>query len=148
MSHSSVCSIYHVVFSTKQRTQLIPPPSQSRLWNYLAGIARNHAIQPIAIGGTENHVHLLLHLPPELAICDAVRTLKANSSKFMRGSSRFFAWQEGYGAFTVSPSHVEGVKQYVANQAHHHARRSFEEELATMVNAADLCVAPEGALEF
>jgi putative transposase len=136
------------VFSTKQRMQLIPRPSQSRLWNYLAGIAQNHAIQPIAIGGTENHVHMLLRLPPELAICDAVRTLKANSSRLMRESSQFFAWQDGYGAFTVSPSQVGRVKQYIANQAQHHARRSFEEEFAWMVNTADSCVAPEGALKF
>lgn len=148
MSHSRVCSIYHVVFSTKQRMQLIPRPSQSRLWNYLAGITRNHAIQPIAIGGTENHVHMLLRLPPELPICDAVRTLKANSSRLMRESSQFFAWQDGYGAFTVSPSQVRRVKQYIANQAQHHARRGFEEEFAAMVNAADSCVAPEGALKF
>jgi REP element-mobilizing transposase RayT len=136
--HSHVCSIYHVVFSTKQRVHLIPVAAQPRLWKYLVGIARNHRIQTLAVGGTENHVHLLLMLPPDTAICDAVRTLKANSSRLMRESSRSFAWQEGYAAFSVSPSQVGGVKRYIANQAAHHHRQSYDEELAAIIRAANI----------
>lgn len=145
MSHSHICSIFHIVFSTKQRTQLIPVANQPRLWNYLAGIALNHRIGVFAVGGTENHVHMLIALPAELALADAVRTLKANSSRMMRQHSRLFSWQEGYGAFSVSPSNVAAVKRYIGNQAAHHSRRSFEEEFAMMLRAAKVSAAPEGA---
>jgi putative transposase len=138
MPHSYVSSVFHVVFSTRQRTQLIPAASQPRLWNYLAGIARNHGIHALAIGGTGNHVHLLMTIPPDTALADAVRTLKANSSRLMRESSALFAWQEGYGAFSVSPSQLEGVKRYIANQAAHHARQSYEEEFHAMLQAANM----------
>jgi putative transposase len=140
MPHSYVSSIFHVVFSTKQRTQLIPAAAQARLWNYLAGIARNHHIQALAVGGTENHVHMLLAIPPDTALADAVRTLKANSSRLMRETSASFAWQEGYGAFSVSPSQLDRVKRYIANQAAHHAKHSYEEEFLAMLQAANLRV--------
>jgi len=138
MPHSYVSSVFHVVFSTKQRTQFIPASAQPRLWNYLAGIARNHGIHALAIGGTENHVHLLITIPPDTALADAVRTLKANSSRLMRESSALFAWQEGYGAFSVSPSQLERVKRYIANQAAHHAKYSYEEEFLAMLQAANM----------
>jgi len=143
MSHSHICAVYHVVFSTKQRTHLIPVAAQPRLWNYLAGIARNHHMRTFAVGGTENHVHILLTLPPDLAIADGVRTLKSNSSRFMRESSRLFAWQEGYGAFSVSPTQVAAVMKYIANQAAHHSRKSFDDEFTAMLRAANTGVAPE-----
>jgi putative transposase len=137
MPHSHICPVYHIVFSTKQRTQLIPAASRPRLWNYLAGIARNHGMQTLAVGGTENHVHILLTLPPELAIADAVRTLKSNSSRFMRERSRLFAWQEGYGAFTVSPTQVAAVKRYIAH------RRSIIRERVSKTNSARCCARQE-----
>ena len=140
MAHSYVSSIFHIVFSTKQRMQLIRPDNQSRLWNYLAGIARNHGMHVLAVGGTENHVHILVVLPPDMALSDAVRALKANSSRWMRETDRLFAWQEGYGAFSVSPSQLDKVKQYIANQRAHHATRSFEDEFLAMLQAANICV--------
>jgi putative transposase len=142
MPHSYVSSIFHVVFSTKQRRQLIPTGIQTRLWNYLAGIARNHDIQMLAVGGTENHVHMLLAIPPDTALADAVRTLKANSSRLMRETSKSFSWQEGYGAFSVSPSQLDRVKRYIANQPAHHARHSYEEEFLAMLQAANIRVEP------
>jgi len=138
MAHSYVSSVFHVVFSTKQRMQLIRTDNLSRLWNYLAGIARNHGMQVLAVGGTENHVHVLLVLPPDMALSDAVRTLKANSSRWMRQTDRLFAWQEGYGAFSVSPSQLERARQYIANQPAHHATHSFEQEFLAMLQAANI----------
>ena len=138
MPHSYVSSVFHVVFSTKQRTHLIPTDHQSRLWNYLAGIARNHGMQMLAVGGTQNHVHMLVVLPSDMALSDAVRTLKANSSRWMRETDRSFSWQEGYGAFSVSPSQLERVKQYIANQPAHHRTRSFEQEFLAMLQAANI----------
>jgi putative transposase len=146
MPHSYVTSIFHIVFSTKQRMQLIPMEAQPRLWNYLAGIARNHNIHMLAAGGTENHVHMLVAFTPEAVLSDAVRTLKANSSRWMRESSRSFGWQEGYGAFSVSPSQIERVKRYIANQAAHRAKYSYDEEFLSMLQAANIRVERNRAL--
>ena len=142
MAHSYVSSVFHIVFSTKQRMQLIHPDHQSCLWNYLAGIARNHGMQMLAVGGTQNHVHVLVMIPADMALSDSVRTLKANSSRWMRETDRFFAWQEGYGAFSVSPSQLDRVKQYIANQPAHHRTHSFEQEFLVMLQAANICVEP------
>ncbi len=138
MAHSYVSSVFHIVFSTKQRAQLIRPDNQSRLWNYLAGIAHNHGMQTLAVGGTGNHVHMLVVLPADTALSAAMRTLKANSSRWMRETDRLFAWQKGYGAFSVSPSQLERVTHYIANQAAHHRTRSFEEEFLAMLQAANI----------
>ncbi len=138
MPHSYISSIFHIVFSTKRRMQLIPPDHQSRLWNYLAGIARNHGMQMLAVGGTQDHVHMLVVLRPDMAVSDAVRTLKANSSRWMRETDRFFSWQQGYGAFSVSPSQIERAKQYIANQPAHHRTRSFEQEFLAMLQAGNI----------
>jgi REP element-mobilizing transposase RayT len=138
MAHSYVSSVFHLVFSTKQRMRLIRPDHQRPLWNYLAGIARNHGIQTLAVGGTGDHVHMLVVLPADMALSAAVRTLKANSSRWMRETDRLFGWQEGYGAFSVSPSQLKRVTQYIANQAAHHATRSFEEEFLAMLQAANI----------
>ena len=143
MAHSYISSVFHIVFSTKQRMQLIPPDHQSRLWNYLAGIARNHGMHTLAVGGTQNHVHMLVVLPADMALSDAVRTLKANSSRWMRETNRFFAWQHGYGAFSVSPSQLDRVKRYIANQPAHHRTHSFEQELLAMLQAANIRVEPD-----
>ncbi len=138
MAHSYISSVFHIVFSTKQRMQLIRTDNLSRLWNYLAGIARNHGMQVLAVGGTESHVHILVVLPADTALSDAVRTLKANSSRWMRETDRLFAWQEGYGAFSVSPSQLEKAKRYIANQLADHARHSFEQEFLAMLQAANI----------
>lgn len=136
MAHSYVRSVFHVVFSTKDRTQRIRPDLETRLWDYLAAIARNHKARVLAVGGIANHVHLLLELPKDANLADVVRTLKCNSSRWVRETKPLFAWQEGYGAFSVSPSHVDRVKQYIAHQAEHHSKRSFEEEFSAMLTAA------------
>ena len=143
MAHSCVSSVYHVVFSTKQRMQLIRTDKLSRLWNYLAGIGRNHGMHVLAVGGTENHVHILVVLPADTALSDAVRTLKANSSRWMRETDRLFAWQEGYRAFSVSPSQLARAKQYIANQPAHHATQSFEQEFLAMLQAANIGFEPD-----
>jgi len=138
MAHSYVSSVFHVVFSTKERAQLIGADLQPKLWRYLAGIARNHGIQVLGVGGTENHVHVLIVLPADAKLSDVVRTLKSNSSRWARETFPRFGWQEGYGAFSVSPSQIERVKHYTANQAEHHRTRSFEDEFLAMLQAANI----------
>src|SRR5271170_7449401 len=112
MSRSYVLNYVHCVFSTKGRAQLIR--DSEPLWAYLRGIARNRGFEIFAIGGTSNHVHLLLSVPPGMHLVELVRDLKANSSRFMKANVPRFAWQDGYAAISVSPSQLEVAKRYVA----------------------------------
>ena len=113
MSHSYVQNQLHVVFSTKEREKLIAKPKQPKLWSYMAGIARNHDFPVIANGGMEDHVHLLILLPPILPLAKAINFLKANSSKWMSEHGTRFAWQQGYGVFAVSKSNIDVVGRYI-----------------------------------
>ncbi len=128
MSHSYAQNHLHVVFSTKEREKLIAKPMQTKLWSYMAGIARNHDFLVIANGGMEDHVHLLILLPPILPLAKAINFLKANSSKWMSEHGTRFAWQEGYGAFAVSKSNIGAVVRYINEQESHHRKMSFEDE--------------------
>jgi putative transposase len=128
MAHTFTKNHLHVVFSTKQRKKLIPRDIQERLWQYLTGICRNIELIPVAIGGMDDHAHMLFHLPPSRSLGDAMRLLKTNSSKWMNDHRKGFAWQEGYGAFAVSASNLSKVVSYIHNQEKHHRKMSFEEE--------------------
>ncbi|WP_035602468.1 IS200/IS605 family transposase [Haloferula sp. BvORR071] len=121
---------FHVVFSTKDREPSIAPEWRSRLHAYMGGVVTNLGGTPVAIGGIADHVHLLLGLPATCALSDVVRSLKANSSRWVHDEIRLarFMWQEGYGAFTVSPSQCRTIIEYIANQEEHHRTRSFQEE--------------------
>ena len=128
MAHTFSRTYVHVIFSTKHRRKTIAREVQDRLWAYLAGIGKTHDMITLAVGGTEEHVHILLHLPPKLALAKAVLLLKANSSKWMSERGTEFSWQEGYGAFSVSSSNLDAVIRYIRNQEAHHRKISFEEE--------------------
>jgi putative transposase len=128
MSHSYSQNHLHIVFSTKERRKLIKPPMQPKLWSYMAGIARNHGFLVLANGGMEDHVHLLIQLPPVLALAQAISLLKANSAKWMNEHGKTFSWQQGYGAFSVSASNLSAVERYIANQERHHRKMTYEQE--------------------
>jgi putative transposase len=128
MAHTFTKNHLHVVFSTKQRSHLISKDIQERLWRYLTGICQNIDLVLFAIGGTNNHVHMLFHLPPSRALGDAMRLLKTNSSRWMNEHRRGVAWQRGYGAFSVSASNLAGVVRYIHNQEEHHRKMTFEDE--------------------
>ena len=100
--HTLACNLVHCVFSTKDSAPSIKEPE--RTWRYIAGTARAKGIPLVAIGGTKNHVHLLIALPPAMSLAKVVQDLKGNSSRWLRETSRLFAWQRGYGAFSVSES--------------------------------------------
>jgi len=133
LSHSYAQNHLHIVFSTKERLKLIPKPMQPKLWSYMAGIARNHDFLVLANGGMDDHVHLLIQLPPVLALAHAVSLLKANSSTWMKDHGLKFSWQEGYGAFSVSASNMATVKRYIANQEKHHQKMTFEDEFISLL---------------
>jgi len=131
MSHSYASNRIHLIFSTKNREKRISLELQAKLWPYMTGIARNHGFEAVKVGGVEDHAHALLLLPPTIALAKAVQILKACSSKWLNDTGtagKDFAWQEGYGAFSVSASQTEGVIRYIAGQAAHHAKRTYEEE--------------------
>jgi REP element-mobilizing transposase RayT len=133
MAHSFSRNHLHVIFSTRERRKTIPREWQPRLWAYLAGICKNHGMIALAVGGTQDHVHLLFHLPPSLALAKAVLLLKSHSSKWMGEQGREFSWQEGYGAFSVSSSNLNAVMRYVQNQEAHHRKIGFEEEFRAIL---------------
>ena len=132
----------HLVFGTKDRKATIAKDVQPELWSYLAGICRNQEMTAIAINGMADHVHLLFHLPPIMALAKAVQLIKSNSSKWMNERGRRFAWQEGYGAFSVSHSNTPVVTRYIRNQQQHHRKMTFTEEYEALLRKHGMdCVA-------
>jgi len=128
---------YHITFSTKNRERWLSPTVEQRIWAYLSGIARENQIMSLKIGGTEDHVHLVLGLPPALALSKGVQLLKGGSSKWIADSFstlRGFRWQDGYGAFTVSKSNLSEVIKYVENQREHHRTKTFQEEYRALLD--------------
>ena len=122
---------YHVVFSTKYRRRTITETIQERLYEYIGGIVRKQNGSLVEIGGIEDHIHMLVNLSPANSVSDAVRDIKANSSKWFKeqpGATSLFEWQKGYGTFTVSHSQIDVVRHYIRNQREHHRTMNFEEE--------------------
>ncbi|MEO8435181.1 MAG: transposase [Pyrinomonadaceae bacterium] len=131
MSHSYVSNLMHYTFSTRERLPFIDPGLESRLWPYLGGIAKANAMKALAIGGTEDHIHSLLSLPATMSVAKAVQLIKGGSSKWIHDNffqHQKFAWQEGYGAFSVSASQVKKTISYIQNQKEHHRKKTFQEE--------------------
>ena len=121
---------YHLVFSAKERRNLIDFAWRERLHAYLGGVIRSLDGIPEAIGGIGDHVHLLIGLRATHRLADVMRELKSASSEWVHKEVRMgiFAWQEGYGAFTVSVSNLEQVVRYIRQQEEHHRKRTFQEE--------------------
>ncbi|MCE9605219.1 MAG: IS200/IS605 family transposase [Planctomycetia bacterium] len=136
---------YHIAFSTKQRKRWIAPEIEERVWSYLGGIAERNGMQPLAIGGVDDHVHLLLGIPPKLAVSDAVKYLKGGSSKWFHETFPQlleFGWQDGYGAFTVGRSQIEATEEYIRGQRDHHRVQTFEEEYLAFLRKHELSFDP------
>ena len=133
MSHSYAQNHIHLVFSTKGRLKLIPKELQPRLWAYVAGICKHQGMLAFAIGGMPDHMHVLFRLPHTITLVRAVTLIKSNSSKWMNKKEIKFAWQQGYGAFSVSSSLIPRVIRYIDNQEAHHRKFSYEQEFITML---------------
>jgi putative transposase len=130
MSHTYCCALFHCVFSTKERHKSISPETQPRLWAYIGGVAKHHGLKALSVGGTEDHVHVLLSLPSSEPVAKAMRAIKAESSRWMHEerAQPAFEWQEGYGAFSIGWAQVEVTLAYIARQEEHHRRRDFQSE--------------------
>jgi REP element-mobilizing transposase RayT len=122
--------LFHCVFSTKQRQKFIRDEIQPELWAYIGGIARAHEMKALAVGGTDDHAHILLSLPSTIAVAKAMQQIKAASSKWMheQHGQRVFAWQEGYGAFSIGAAQVDATVAYIGRQRQHHRKQDYKAE--------------------
>ena len=134
MPSSYVSNHVHIAFSTKHRAKTIREELQPQLWAYMAGVAKNHSIRPVSIGGVADHAHVLVNLGPTLSISKAAQVLKANSSRWMNEHiGKRFEWQEGYFACSVSQSQVAAIRRYVANQKQHHHKMDSRQEFELLL---------------
>ena len=141
MGSSCVSSLYHVVFSTKERKRTLTLELRERLWPYMGGIARTNHMKALSIGGVEDHVHLLLSIPSALHIAKAVQLIKGGSSAWMHEEFpeyRHVYWQEGYGAFSIGVSQIGDTIRYTERQAEHHHRTSFQDEFRTFLKRHEI----------
>jgi len=141
MAHTYNVNYIHCVFSTKHRLPLIHEPA--RAWATIREVARASKIKVLAVGGTANHVHLLISVPSTRSVSEVVRELKCNSSLRIRKSNRLFSWQNGYESISVSPSAIKAVQRYIDCQEAHHAKRSFEEEYTAILEHVGVKYDPE-----
>ena len=135
--------VYHIVFSTKNRQPMIQPSFRDELEKYITGIIKAEGCALIEIGGMPDHLHIVARFRPDRSVSEMVRLIKANSSKWVnetRGLAGRFEWQVGYGAFTVSQSQVEQLREYVRGQEEHHRTRSFQEEYLGIPRASRDCL--------
>jgi len=133
VSHTYAQNVVHVVFSTKDRHKTIDSEFRPKLWAYVTGICRKLDIYVHSIGGMEDHIHLLIQIPPVLTLSKTVATIKANSSRWANEEGRKFAWQEGYAAFGVSASVIPVVTRYIRNQEEHHKKMNFDAEFVALL---------------
>jgi putative transposase len=137
MANTFTCLKYHVVFSTKHREPWLRVDVQERVWTYLGGVARQNGFNPLLIGGVDDHIHMLLGLPPTVAVSEALKRVKGGSSGWIKQNIQgcgSFSWQDGYGAFTLSKSQESEVKDYIRKQREHHRVKTFQEEYRALLD--------------
>lgn len=132
---------FHIVFSTKNRADIIHRDIEERVWAYIGGIAKHHGMTPIQIGGIENHLHGLFGAPTTIAPAQAAKYIKGDSSFWIHREFpqlRDFAWQDGYGVFSVSKSLIPSVVDYINRQRQHHEKQTFEEEFVELLRLHEI----------
>jgi putative transposase len=147
MGQTLTSILLHVVFSTKGRKPIIGG-HQDEMWQYMGGIAKAHKIKPVIIGGMDDHVHLLLEMPTDIALAKAMQFIKGGSSKWFNEKYKAnFQWQQGYSAFSVSRSLQKKVVAYIRDQAIHHKKRDFKEELLAFLKVHEIEYDPKYIFE-
>jgi REP element-mobilizing transposase RayT len=129
---------YHVIFSTKDRFPWLTLEIERPVWSFIGGVAREHKMTALQVGGVEDHIHALVMAPPTIAPSDIAKHLKGESSLWIHkqlSGLRKFSWQDGYAAFTVSKSNIARVVRYIQNQRAHHRRKTFREEYLALLDA-------------
>ncbi len=141
MGNTFNSQLMHCVFSTKERRPFLNYAVRERLFAYMGGIARENGMKAIAIGGVEDHVHILLSLPTTLSVSKAMQLLKGNSSKWIHENfpdQSSFGWQEGYGAFSIGVGDVARTVAYISNQDEHHRKTDFKAELISFLKKHEI----------
>jgi len=139
MSHTSGNILLHIIFSTRGRRPSIESDFRADLFAYLGGIMREINGTALIINGTTDHVHMLVRIRPAQSSAQIVRVVKANSSRWVHAKwDPKFAWQTGYGVFSVSESNVAAVTKYIAEQEEHHRKHSFQEEFVAFLKKNNL----------
>jgi len=131
----------HLVWSTKQRRSLIDRQWRDRLHAYIASVAQSRNTRIIAVQSQPDHIHLFVSLPSTISIADLVNAIKSNSTRWIRQTfpnRRFFGWQNGYAAFSVSKSIDKAVIEYICNQDEHHRKRDFQRELLELLGRHEI----------
>ena len=137
---------FHIVFAVKGRENRIVSELKEELYKYISGIISNKNQKLMIINGMPNHIHLLIGTKPDCNLSDLIRDIKANSSKWINENklvNRKFEWQLGFGGFTVSPSSVKNVIEYIKNQEIHHAKKSFRKEYIEFLTDYKIDFKPE-----
>jgi REP element-mobilizing transposase RayT len=131
MPQSLVKNYLHLTFSTKKRVPFIDKQIENELFSYIGGICKNLESNPIVVGGHKDHVHILCLLSRKIALMKLIEEIKSHSSKWIKTKGQQyqnFYWQNGYGGFSVNPTHIEHVKKYIERQEENHKRISFQNE--------------------
>ena len=139
-----------IVFAVRGRKSLIKESIREELQKYISGIVSNHKQKLLAIYCMPDHTHIFLSMKPNMAISDLVRTIKSNSSSFLKDRNLVndFSWQEGFGAFSYAKSQAKNVIDYVLNQAEHHKKRTFKEEYVEFLNKFEIDYDEKYLFEF
>lgn len=141
MAQTFTSLLLHIVFSTKDREDLIPAALEPQLYAYMGGIVKRQGGCLMSAGGTANHVHLLVSHSKSIAVSTSLEDLKKDSSKWIKTKDarlHSFFWQTGYGAFSIGQSAVPKLKRYIANQKEHHKKVSFQDELLAILRKYDV----------
>ena len=141
MAQSLADIVIHIVFSTKERKPWIDAVNEPELHAYICGICRHLDCPVIKINGVEDHIHVLLSLGRTISVSKLIAEIKSNSSRWIKTKDRQFcefSWQDGYGAFSVSRSQINGAIKYIEKQKEHHKIKTFKEEFLTMLKMAQI----------
>lgn len=152
MSSGTFSQIYiQLVFVVKGRENLLKKTFRQEVFKYMSGIVKAKGQKSIIINGVEDHVHLFIGLKPSMRLSDLVRDIKNNTTNFIN-ERKFvvgrFAWQEGYGAFSYSQSHIDNVYKYILNQEIHHQKKSFKEEYLELLERFEIDYKEEYLFDF
>ena len=145
MAHTFADVLIHALFSTLERRRILNQELRTELFPYMGGTLKRLGCQPLLTNGPSDHVHMLFVLPARLPLADAIEKVKANSSKWVHEryvNKRDFAWQQGYTAFSVSPSNRQRVLDYITRQEEHHRKRTFQEEVMTFLKRSGIAFDP------
>jgi len=146
MPHTYTDVLIHFIFSTKDRAPLIANEIRERVIGYLGGIIRELKGSPMSINAVADHVHALIRMPSDVSPAEMIRVVKTNSSRWVHEqwpAQESFAWQTGYGAFSVSESNLDQVREYIARQEEHHKRMTFQEEFIAFLKRHNVQYEPK-----